>query len=138
MKLLSKLRFCLKNFNRIVFGDVEASYHQALLNVSIAQSALHSNLLDDNILLQEQLALSAYSKASIADEKFLQQKCKVSWLKLGDDGTDFFHASIKSRNVQDEVLSYLDSGTQINGFCLVVKHFLSHFRSIMGTFVSVS
>lgn len=79
---LLKLLFVLKCFNKN-FQDVENTYMLASHKVASIQSILHNNPNDHSLFLKEKCALAAFDKASIAYEKFLQQKSKVTWLKLG-------------------------------------------------------
>ncbi|XP_074299580.1 uncharacterized protein LOC141630711 [Silene latifolia] len=43
-----------------------------------------------------------------ARDQFLRQKAKLDWMRLGDDNTAFFHASIKSRRAKNRVFQVKD------------------------------
>lgn len=77
------------------------NYRKAEQDVNDIQSLIHLNPNNIDLITKEKGALSSYLLASMAYEKCLQQKSKVTWLKLGDDSTRFFHASIKSRGSQN-------------------------------------
>lgn len=54
-------------------------------------------------------------------------------VEIGDDSIDYFHAYIKSRGVQNQILSFVDKGERIEDFERVKTHFLNHFKSFMGS-----
>lgn len=130
---LAKLRRRLREFNQNTFGDIEVRFRKANQEVINAQTMLQSNPDDMNLLTREKDALSNYATASLAYEKFLHQKSKITWLRLGDDGTGYFHASLKGREAQNRILSFLDNGPLLDDFEKVRMHFLNHFKSFMGT-----
>lgn len=69
----------------------------------------------------------------MAYKKFLYQKIKITWLKLGDDCTGYFYAAMKGRKTQNRVLSFIDNGVKVDDFQRVMQHFLNHFKSFIGT-----
>ncbi|XP_062114585.1 uncharacterized protein LOC133825691 [Humulus lupulus] len=70
----------------------------------------------------------------LAKDNFLRQKSKVNWLKFGDDNTVFFHACLKQRKEVNRIASFVsDKGQLIENYEEVVAHFLSHFRSVLGS-----
>lgn len=130
---LSRLKTVLKSFNRDEFGDVVSNYRESLNQVAVIRVQLQSNLLDSALLLQEKSALAQLSQTTLAYEKFLYQKSKVTWMKFGDDCSSYFHSAIKSRGARNRILSYMDNGVRVDDFGKVVEHFMNHFQSIMGT-----
>lgn len=67
------------------------------MQVSEIRQQLQRNMLDPTLLTQEKQALDHFYQVSGAYEKFLHQKSKITWLRLGDDCTSYFHSSMKSR-----------------------------------------
>lgn len=82
-KNLFNLSFKLRKFNKATYGDVEINFQRASQAVCSIQGLLQVNPIDENLILKEKRALAAYTIASIAYEKFLHQKSKITWLKLG-------------------------------------------------------
>lgn len=109
------------------------NFKKADHDVISIQSLLQLNPNDAELISKERAACSEFHISSIAYEKYLQQKSKVTWLKLGDDSTGFFHASIKSRGLQNRILSYFEQGVRINDFEKVKSHFLNHFKSFISS-----
>lgn len=57
----------------------------------------------------------------------------MTWVKLGVDNTGYLYASIKSRGLQNQVLSFLDKGIHVDDFYKMKLHFLDHFKTFMGS-----
>lgn len=68
--------------------------------VTEVQQLLMDKPDDLELMLKETDCFSNFASASVAYEKFLHQKSKITWLKLGDEGTGYFHASMRSRSTQ--------------------------------------
>uniref|UniRef100_A0A803Q9E6 Reverse transcriptase domain-containing protein n=1 Tax=Cannabis sativa TaxID=3483 RepID=A0A803Q9E6_CANSA len=66
--------------------------------------------------------------------RFLLQRSKAKWLKKGDDNTAYFYASIKKRREENRIVHFINErGELIEDYSEVVKHFVNHFRSYMGS-----
>lgn len=97
-----------------------------------------NHFLDPSLLEQEKEALIVQYQAAVAYEKYLHQNNKITWLRLGDDCTNYFHAAMKSWRTKKRILSYMDNGIRVDSFEMVVNHFLHHFHSFMDTESMVS
>lgn len=128
----------MRNFNKVRFGDVVSEFNKSKQILSEIQAQLQTNPQDHTLLVLESEALSNFSKVSSAYEKFLHQKSKITWLRLGGSGTGYFHAVMKSRMVQSRIFSFMDNGVRIDDFQEVVSHFLDHFTSYMGSNIPVT
>ena len=71
----------------------------------------------NSLLREEEMVYAqAYKKASIDEEKLLQQKSKVQWLKEGDFNSSYFHKTVKSRVSRNRiVLIHDDLGNVYKG-----------------------
>lgn len=125
-------------FNKNGYRDVIDQSRDAKLRIAHVQQQLQNNPLDSRLISLEKAALLDLHKASHAYEQFLHQKSKITWLRLSDDCTGYFHAAMKSRDVKNRILSFVQNGTRIEDFNQVVDHFLNHFKTFMGTTSSAS
>nr|GEV98206.1 hypothetical protein [Tanacetum cinerariifolium] len=97
-----------------------------------AQKALDSD--PNNVELQEEddAYLQAFNDALLMEERFLMQKEKVEWLKLGDANTAYFHKVVKSQASRNQI----DSVTTSNGVCVdgdqVPLAFIDHYTDFLG------
>lgn len=103
------------------------NYRESINQVSNIRNLLQTNLLDPTLLSQEKSAMIDLSHATLAYEKFLHQKSKVTWIKFGDEISSYFHAAIKSRGAKNRILSYMENGVRVVDFGKVVEHFMNHF-----------
>nr|GEV90681.1 RNA-directed DNA polymerase, eukaryota, reverse transcriptase zinc-binding domain protein [Tanacetum cinerariifolium] len=71
-------------------------------------------------------------EAHLDEERFLQQKAKVEWLKAGDSNTSYFHKIVKSKYTRNMIEMVSDSfntfydGNQVPG--AFVKHYNQFLR----------
>ncbi|XP_074266949.1 uncharacterized protein LOC141590244 [Silene latifolia] len=69
-----------------------------------------------------------------ARNEFLAQKAKTLWLEEGDANTHYFHTAIKSRRIQNKVLSILDSdGKKCVEGGDIERAFLDYYKGLLGT-----
>ena len=74
--------------------DCVASLRHELDEVQIALDKDPSS----NILREDQARyLKVFNEAVIDEERFLKQKAKVEWLKVGDSNSAYFHKTVKSK-----------------------------------------
>ncbi|GJY61919.1 hypothetical protein Tco_0462576 [Tanacetum coccineum] len=59
-----------------------------------AQIALDSDPDNANLRQQEAVALNAFNDALLTEERFLNQKAKIDWLKYGDANSAYFHKMV--------------------------------------------
>ncbi|GAV85493.1 hypothetical protein CFOL_v3_28929 [Cephalotus follicularis] len=95
--------------------------------IEVIQTRLLSNPTDLGLLRQEKL-LSSLGKVKDEEESFLKQKSRITWLKLGDSNTKFFHHSVASlhhRNHLDRIEKADDSWacTQAEVEQVAMEHF---------------
>lgn len=129
---LSKLRAQLRYFNKEVYGVIVTKYILSIQNVANIRQQLQSNPLDPFLTSQERDAIIQFGRDATAYEKFLHQKSKVIWLRLGDECSGYFHVAMKSRNSLSRILSYIDNGIRMDNFQLLVSYFLNHFKPFTG------
>nr|XP_043613399.1 uncharacterized protein LOC122585332 [Erigeron canadensis] len=69
----------------------------------------------------------AFNDAILDGERFLKQKAKVEWLRVGDSNSAYFHKVVKSRTACNRIDSIRDSdGSQVDDE-LVAKVFEAHY-----------
>ncbi|GKD72686.1 sugar transport protein 13, partial [Tanacetum coccineum] len=84
-------------------------------------------------LREEEVAyVQAYNQAIVLEERFLQQKAKVLWLKEGDSNSAFFHKAVKGRVSRNRIDVVTD--VEGNGFANenVSTAFVTHYESFLG------
>ncbi|XP_062093665.1 uncharacterized protein LOC133799682 [Humulus lupulus] len=134
MVKLRRLRPILRHFNKFVIGDIDHKFQVAKDTYNMAQIQLQQDIHSAMFQVEEQQALSNLVQTSRLYDSYLRQRSKVNWLRLGDDNTTFFHAYLKKRKEVNRITSFLtETGQIIDNYEEVVDHFLSHFRSLLGS-----
>jgi hypothetical protein len=68
------------------------------------------------------------------EEKILQQKSKLDWLKLGDGNNRYFYASIKTKTTLKSInVLQKEDGTQLTNQEDIEEEVLSFYNKLMGT-----
>ncbi|GKA46344.1 hypothetical protein Tco_0739227 [Tanacetum coccineum] len=85
-----------------------------------------------NLRKEEAIYVQAYNDALITLEKFLKQKAKVEWLRLGDSNSAYFHKAIKGRISKNHinVVTTLEGETYTDEN--VAKAFVTHYEVFLG------
>ncbi|GKB59462.1 RNA-directed DNA polymerase, eukaryota, reverse transcriptase zinc-binding domain protein [Tanacetum coccineum] len=77
-------------------------------------------------LREEEVAyVQAYNQAIVLEERFLQQKAKVLWLKEGDSNSAFFHKAVKGRVSRNRI----DVVTDVEAQCIMDA--LDEFKEVI-------
>ncbi|XP_022026078.1 uncharacterized protein LOC110926659 [Helianthus annuus] len=133
-RLVTHLKRLKKDFRKL-------NYQQGNLfeNVIKLKAELESiqedivNYPENEALREEELVyLNAYSEAVKDEERFLQQKAKVLWLKEGDHNSKYFHKVVKGNNNRNRIHQVEDlNGNSFTGN-QVGTAFVNHFEVVLG------
>ncbi|GKD77907.1 hypothetical protein Tco_1340528 [Tanacetum coccineum] len=78
---------------------------------------------------EEAVYVRAFIEALIMEERFLKQKTKIEWLKVGDSNSAYFHKSVKGRTSRNRI----DVVTDLDGDLVtddgVPAAFVSHYEA---------
>uniref|UniRef100_A0A803P4J5 CCHC-type domain-containing protein n=1 Tax=Cannabis sativa TaxID=3483 RepID=A0A803P4J5_CANSA len=89
---------------------------------------------DAKLMEAEQEASRRYNGTHKAFTMFLSQKAKINWASFGDENSAFFHASLKSRKIQNKIFSIEDEhGTWFDSADGVQNAFLNYYEKLLGT-----
>lgn len=71
---------------------------EARTRLSLAQEELVRDRMNINLIENVKSATQELLHWNETDERIMQQKAKVDWLRLGDGNNAFFHATLKAKN----------------------------------------
>ncbi|XP_059285656.1 uncharacterized protein LOC132039131 [Lycium ferocissimum] len=95
----------------------------------IQQSPHNVLLVDEEVKLMQEC-----TKLKKAREEFLQQKCKVQWLKEGDQNTKFYHSFLRSRRNTNKIFTIKDKEGQYRTTMEdISKAFIEYYVELLGT-----
>lgn len=71
---------------------------------------------------------------------FLQQKSKATWIRMGDDNTQYFYSVIKHRRLQQEATQLKDhQGNWYSDSDVIANSFVNYYdKDLLGRKASVS
>ncbi|XP_056698461.1 uncharacterized protein [Spinacia oleracea] len=131
---LKRVKSSLKELNRVGFTDIQEADLKAYHGMVSAQEAMHHSPHDKELTDLELQAIQEYKITHKAYLDFLKQKVKVEWIKVGDENTSFFHQSIKSRRLQNQVYNIFDKdGVWRDKPDEVSDAFLTHYKELLGS-----
>ncbi|CAA7048764.1 unnamed protein product [Microthlaspi erraticum] len=137
-KKLKALKNPIRTFTKSNFSDLEKRTAEAHEEVIHAQSLLLSNP-SSSLAEREIEATRKWHILVKAEEAFLQQKSRVSWLREGDSNSAYFHRMVATRTsinhihyLQDSAGTRFDSQPEIQGHCV------DYFAELLGGVVSQS
>ncbi|XP_071688880.1 uncharacterized protein [Rutidosis leptorrhynchoides] len=73
------------------------------------QKLLDAHPYSQEIRDEEIKTLKAYNDALWVEERFLRQKAKVEWLKLGNGNTSYFHKVVKAKNNRSHINAVINN-----------------------------
>lgn len=96
---LKMLKMELRKLNSQHFRNVISEAEEVKIVLLEAQKILQEDPLDFSFRQAETQLAVKYKQISYFVENFLQQRSKVTWLRLGDDNTKYFYSIIRQRNL---------------------------------------
>ncbi|GJX46036.1 uncharacterized protein Tco_0271226 [Tanacetum coccineum] len=96
------------------------------------QRALDRNPLSNTLHDEEAVYLSAFTTSSLDEERFLKQKIKIKWLRVGDTNSAFFHHSVKARTSRSRIDCIMGHDNVLHEGSSVPKAFCDHYMQFLG------
>ncbi|GJU46360.1 hypothetical protein Tco_1203626 [Tanacetum coccineum] len=96
------------------------------------QKALDKNPTSSVLREEEAAYLTAYTKALLDEERFLKQKAKIKWPRLGDSNLVYFHRSINARVSRSRIDCVYGHDNIMYEGNIVPNVFVNHYTSFLG------
>ncbi|XP_009592006.1 uncharacterized protein [Nicotiana tomentosiformis] len=131
-KKLLKVKF--KNFSRRYFSDIVERADEDRLALAKIQAELHRNPFDTRIQQAWEVLFQRFKRSSYLTEVYLQQRSKVTWLKLDDDNNIYFFSVIKHRKLQQAVLQLtVKLDRMVTDQQEIANVFVEYYQELLGT-----
>ncbi|GJT08122.1 putative ribonuclease H-like domain-containing protein [Tanacetum coccineum] len=78
-------------------GNIHDRVTKLRTELDEVKTALDRNPSSTMLREEDGVYLTAFTQALLDEERFLKQKAKINWLKVGDSNSAFFHRSVKAR-----------------------------------------
>ncbi|GJZ78963.1 putative RNA-directed DNA polymerase [Tanacetum coccineum] len=114
-KKLKAMKKHIRSLNRRN-GNVFEKVKVLKAELSKIQEELDRDPSNADLREEEMIYYHAYKEAALDEEKLLQQKTKIQWLREGDFNSAFFHNSVKGRTSRNRIEMIYDAqGNAIYG-----------------------
>ncbi|GKA95342.1 hypothetical protein Tco_0817380, partial [Tanacetum coccineum] len=92
-KIVKRLKALKKPLRKLLYdhGNIHNNVVKLRHELDEVQKTLDSDPSNHVLREEEAVYLNAFTDAVLMEEKFLSQKAKIEWLKLGDANTAYFH-----------------------------------------------
>nr|GEY73645.1 hypothetical protein [Tanacetum cinerariifolium] len=82
---------------------------------------------------EEDVYLRAFNEATLDEERYLQQKAKIKWLRVRDSNSANFYKVVKGRNSQSRIEVIRNTNGFIHDGDQVPNIFIAHYNQFPGT-----
>ena len=110
-RVVCKLKLLKKPLRGLLFseGNIHENVIKLRHELDTVQRALDVDPFNMDVREDEAVYLNAYNEAILLEERFLKQKAKVEWLRVGDSNSAYFHKVVKSRKARSRIDSVCNS-----------------------------
>ncbi|GJT21350.1 reverse transcriptase domain, reverse transcriptase zinc-binding domain protein [Tanacetum coccineum] len=146
---------CIHDNPWVLMGDFNASLNledtfcsSSAINISMhdfkehelneVQKALDKDPACVSLREEEGVYLRAFNEATLDEERFLKQKAKLEWLRVGDSNSAYFHKTVKERVSRNriDIITDMNNVTHTNNE--VPTAFVEHYMNFLGSSAPVS
>ncbi|XP_057795996.1 uncharacterized protein LOC131012095 [Salvia miltiorrhiza] len=127
---LKRLKKELKNWNKNVFGNVDALVDETQRELMDIQMRISLQGYTDELFEKEVQAQAKINVALTRKSCLLQQKSRVSWLKDGDRNTAFFHATLRYKHKPRVISQLMIDGTRESNQDRIGEHIVDYFTTL--------
>ncbi|GJY33801.1 hypothetical protein Tco_0418270 [Tanacetum coccineum] len=132
--VVKKLKYLKKPFHKLLYekGNLHDNVERLRVELDQVQRDLDADPSNAILREEEEIYVQAYNDALITHERFLKQKAKVEWLRVGDSNSTYFHKAIKSKISRNriKVVTTLEGETFTDKN--VAKAFVNHYEVFLG------
>ncbi|GKD46609.1 hypothetical protein Tco_1271254, partial [Tanacetum coccineum] len=133
-KVIKKLKILKKPLRKLLYdkGNIHLNVTRLRTELDKVQTDLDADPFNLKLRDEEAAYVKAFNDAVLMQERFLQQKTKVEWLKAGDSNSAYFHKVVKGHLSRSRIdaISCSD-GSHLEGDH-VAAAFVSHYTSFLG------
>ncbi|GKE88177.1 reverse transcriptase domain-containing protein [Tanacetum coccineum] len=132
--VVQKLKSLKKPIYKLLYGHGNLYENVKRLKVEVdkVQADLDADPFNPNLCEEEAAYVQAFNDALIMEERFLKQKEKIEWLRVGDSNSVYFHKMVKSRVSRNRIDGMSNSDRVIVSGDQVVDAFVTHYEAFLG------
>ncbi|GJU01623.1 reverse transcriptase domain, reverse transcriptase zinc-binding domain protein [Tanacetum coccineum] len=114
-------------------GNIHDRVTKLRTELDEVQTALDRNPSSTMLREEDGVYLTAFTQALIDEERFLKQKAKIDWLKVGNSNLAFFHRSVKERVSRTRIDCIHGQDNVVYEGSAVPHLFVNHYTNFLGT-----
>ncbi|GJU52788.1 uncharacterized protein Tco_1226502 [Tanacetum coccineum] len=112
-RLVKRLRGMKKPLRKLLHAqsNIHERVKRLRYELDEVQKVLDKNPASSSLRDEEAVYLDAFNQATLDEERYLKQKAKIEWLRVGDTNSGYFHRSVKanvSRSRSEDTVAPLD------------------------------
>ncbi|XP_060189094.1 uncharacterized protein LOC132618052 [Lycium barbarum] len=131
---MQRLKKVLLQLNKARFSDIEVQAEKAMTRLTKCQHQIQLNPQNKQLIDKEVQLANECLKVQRARDQVLQQKCKVAWLKEGDQNTKFYHSFLKARRNTNRIFTIKNKeGVYITEVEDISRAFTEYYTELLGT-----
>ncbi|KAK6780205.1 hypothetical protein RDI58_022389 [Solanum bulbocastanum] len=133
VRKMKLLKGALKQLNTQHFRNILTEAGEDRKALKIAQLYLQAHPSSTEAQQIEKEIYMKFRQSSYLAEMYLQQQSKVTWLRLGDDNTRYFHVVIKYRRLKQTTTQLkIDQGNWQTDPDTIANIFVFYYKDLLG------
>ncbi|XP_059068347.1 uncharacterized protein LOC131858890 [Cryptomeria japonica] len=130
-KLLQHVKFELKRWNRLHFGNIFHEKAGAQADLDGITRRIREEGVTDELLQDEAWAMKLLEEWELREEIYWKQKARIEWLQEGDKNTTFFFNSVKARRHGNSISGLVnDRGELLSSSPEMFREAVQYFESL--------
>ncbi|CAL0333248.1 unnamed protein product [Lupinus luteus] len=130
---LKRLQTTLKLMGK-KYSDISEQLQTAMDKLAEAQQQLLHDKFNPTIILTVKNCTEHLLDLHTTEENMLKQKSKINWLQLGDGNNSFFHATVKDKSRQKEIIKLTTSeGNTVYTQEEIKNEVMTFYKNLIGT-----
>ncbi|GJS62818.1 hypothetical protein Tco_0677382 [Tanacetum coccineum] len=132
--VVRKLKSLKKPLRKLLYdhGNLYNNVNKHRIELDQVQKDLDMDPFNASLREEEAIYVQAFNDAVLMEERFLKQKAKVEWLKVGDSNTAYFYKAMKIRISRSRIDVVMDSNGTLFANDQVANAFVNHYTAFLG------
>ncbi|XP_071739438.1 uncharacterized protein [Rutidosis leptorrhynchoides] len=133
-QVVKRLRYMKKTIRKLMWtkGNIHATVCRLREELDKLQIELDRDPFSLPIREAEANKLKEFNDALWDEERFLKQKAKVQWLKVGDSNSKYFHKVIKCKANRSRINAITNNDGVVVEGAAVAEVFVQHYMEFLG------
>nr|GEU32561.1 hypothetical protein [Tanacetum cinerariifolium] len=114
-------------------GNLHERVKKIRIKLDKAQKVIDRDLSSSILREEHTHYLLAFKEPQLDEERFLNQKSKIEWLKAGESNTAYFHKAVKSKCTRNRIEMVSDANNDLYDGNQVLGAFVTHYNQFLRT-----